>query len=136
MIERTLSPELPTPRLKIAPRHAIPEKKKFKSNERSDEDCYQTLSVSRSILRVPCESETLYVCSESGASVNRVVVVVANTMAPLDRDVLPRDVFDGIEMEMDCMVRRVSSVLTPRPTRTMISVNCKQEDVSTTGGRR
>lgn len=66
-------------------------------------------------------------CSESGASVNRVVVVVANTMAPFDRDVLPRDVFDGIEMEMDCMVRRVSSVLTPRPTRTMISVNCTEE---------
>lgn len=130
MIERTLSPELPSPRLKIAPRHAIPEKKEIeieKSNKRSDEDCYQTLSVSRSILRVPCESETLYVCSESGASVNRVVVVVANTMAPLDRDVLPRDVFDGIEMEMDCMVRRVSSVLTPRPTRTMISVNCTEE---------
>jgi hypothetical protein len=67
--------------------------------------------------------------------VNRVVVVVAKTMAPFDRDVLPADVFDGIEREMDCMVRRVSSELTPRPTRTMISVNYteEQKDVSTTG---
>ena len=58
---------------------------------------------------------------------NRVVVVVANTMGPLERDVLPPEAFDGIESEMDCMVRRVSSVLIPRPTRTMISENCTEE---------
>jgi hypothetical protein len=70
---------------------------------------------------------------------NCVAVVVAKAMAPFDRDVLPADVLDGIESEMDCMVstQRVSSELTPRPTRTMISVNCTEEqDVSTTGGRQ
>jgi hypothetical protein len=97
-----------------------------------------SVSVSKSILREPCELVTFWVCSESGASVNRVVVVVAKAMAPFDRDVLPADVFDSTESGMDCMVmRRVSSELTPRPTRTMISVNCTEgQDVNTTGGRQ
>lgn len=46
---------------------------------------------------------------------------------PVDRDEWPPDVFDGIENDMDCMVRRVSSELIPRPTRTMISENCTEE---------
>ena len=48
-------------------------------------------------------------------------------MGPPERDERPPDVFDGIENEMDCTVRRVSSELIPRPTRTMISENCTEE---------
>jgi len=59
--------------------------------------------------------------------VNCVVVVERNTIGPFERDELPPDDFDGIENEMDCMVRRVSSELMPRPTRTMISENCTEE---------
>ena len=56
-------------------------------------------------------------------------------MGPFERE-FPPVVFDGIESEMDCMVRRVSSVLIPRPTRTMISENCTEEQKREQGRRR
>jgi len=86
----------------------------------------RALSASTSLnLEPSLDSSILYVFSDPCPSVNCVVVVERNTMGPVARDVLPFEVFDGIEKEMDCMVR--SCELMPRPTRTMISENCAEE---------
>ena len=77
-------------------------------------------SLRNSILKVPCESLSLYVVSESGPSTNWVVVVDRKMMGPFEALVF---IFEGIENDIEWLVTRASSELTPRPMRTMISEN-------------
>jgi hypothetical protein len=79
-----------------------------------------------SILYIPSwTSAPLNVDSDACESVICVVVVDLKTIGPFDRT-FPLDVFDGIEYDID-WGGRVSSELTPRPMRTMISENCTEE---------
>jgi hypothetical protein len=81
------------------------------------------------ILKVPSESLSLNVVSESGPSTNWVVVVDRKMMGPFEALVF---IFEGIEYDIELFSGRGSSELTPRPMRTMISENWAEEEKDTT----